>query len=159
MENRRARLFDVLWWAATLAWAAVMSWFSTRTFSAEFSQSLLSRILSLVHLQLSPGTFEVVHTVLRKSAHLTEYAVLALLLLESLSTERERNWNPRRALLCIGIAAAYSLADEFHQSFVPGRTASLRDCGLDTIGAALALLVGYARRRTPPQAACLSTTC
>jgi VanZ family protein len=33
--------------------------------------------------------------------------------------------------------------------FVPGRHASLHDCGLDTIGAALAMLVPYTRNRCP----------
>jgi VanZ family protein len=44
-------------------------------------------------------------------------------------------------LWCVFIAAAYSLTDEFHQMFVPGRHASLMDCGVDTTGAAIAVAI------------------
>jgi VanZ family protein len=37
------------------------------------------------------------------------------------------------------IAAAYGATDEWHQSFVPGRAAELRDLVMDAIGAALGL--------------------
>jgi VanZ family protein len=42
---------------------------------------------------------------------------------------------------CIGIVGLYSLTDEFHQRFVPGRNASLVDCGIDVAGAAIALII------------------
>jgi VanZ family protein len=52
-------------------------------------------------------------------------------------------WRPRRVLGCFLIAFAYSLTDEYHQSFVPGRHPSLTDCGIDSIGAAMGILVYY----------------
>jgi VanZ family protein len=52
-------------------------------------------------------------------------------------------WRPRRVLGCFLIALAYSLTDEYHQSFVPGRHPSLTDCGIDSIGAAMGILVYY----------------
>src|SRR5205823_10555831 len=64
--------------------------------------------------------------------------------LHSFPTRRSSDlfdWRPRRALGCVLVAGAYSLADEFHQTFVPGRTPSLADCGIDTTGAALGALV------------------
>jgi VanZ family protein len=39
------------------------------------------------------------------------------------------------------------LTDEYHQSFVPGRTASLVDSGIDTAGALLALVLLYGGKR------------
>ncbi len=45
------------------------------------------------------------------------------------------------------IAAGYSLTDELHQWFVPGRGASLLDCGIDTSGAGIGMLVIYLRHR------------
>ena len=44
-------------------------------------------------------------------------------------------WLPR-ALGTLGIGLVYSVFDEFHQSFVPGRTMSVSDMGLDFIGLA-----------------------
>jgi VanZ family protein len=43
-------------------------------------------------------------------------------------------------------AAAYSLTDEFHQLFVPGRHASIADCAIDSTGAALAVLLALGYR-------------
>jgi VanZ family protein len=69
--------------------------------------------------------------ILRKSAHVTEYALLALLL-----------W---RAVRDDGIAffgtVLYAVTDEFHQSFVFGRKGAPRDVVFDAIGAFLALLI------------------
>jgi VanZ family protein len=45
------------------------------------------------------------------------------------------------------VAGLFSLTDEYHQSFVPGRTASIKDCGLDTFGALLGMVLLYAGRR------------
>ena len=104
-------------------------------------------MLHLLHLQVSSGTFHILHALFRKLAHLTEYAIFALLLYGVPYKKRQGLWQPRRAVICIAIAAAYSLTDEFHQVFVPGRHASLGDCGLGTIGAALAMLVPYTRRQ------------
>ena len=53
-----------------------------------------------------------------------------------------REFSPQRdcRVLTGGIVAAYALFDEWHQSWVPGRTASVADLGLDVLGAALILL-------------------
>jgi VanZ family protein len=135
----------MLWWVMTLAWAALIFFLSTRTFSPGFSEGLLCWMLHLLRLQVSSGTFHILHALLRKLAHLTEYAIFALLLYGVPYKKRQGLWQPRRAVICIAIATAYSLTDEFHQLFVPGRHASLNDCGLDTIGATLAMLVPYSR--------------
>lgn len=147
MEGKFAKLTIMLWWVVTLGWAALIFCLSTRTFSPSFSRGLLGWILHFLHLQVSSGTFDLLHTLLRKLAHLTEYAIFALLLYASPYEKGMGLWQPRRAVACIAIAAAYSLTDEFHQLFVPGRHASLGDCGLDTIGASLAMLVPYTRRQ------------
>lgn len=73
---------------------------------------------------------------IRKTAHLTEYFILGWLLLIAIRAPR-RGWKLRWALLALLIAAGYSAADEWHQSFVPGREASAWDSLLDTTGAAM----------------------
>ncbi len=136
-----------MWWVATVTWAGLIFFLSTRTFNPDFSQGLLGWALATLHIRLSLGTFDHLHMLLRKSAHLTEYAIFALLLYGFPHDRRPGVWQPRRAVICIAIAAAYSLTDEFHQLFVPGRHGSLSDCGIDTIGATLAMLVPYALKR------------
>lgn len=80
---------------------------------------------------------------MRKGAHMTEYALFSMLLYYSLGGSSRRQWRNKPALWAVLIAAAYSLTDEFHQIFVPGRGPSIYDCGIDTIGACLGILIVY----------------
>jgi VanZ family protein len=71
---------------------------------------------------------------LRKLAHITEYAVLTALLFRALQTHRAR-----KAHVLLGAALVsilFACADEWHQTFVPGRQGSLRDVGIDALGIA-----------------------
>ena len=80
-------------------------------------------------------------TVLRKLAHVTIFAALALTLL------RAARW--RRPVLAIAIALAYAVSDEIHQHFVEGRHGTPVDVAIDAIGIGLVALawVLAARRR------------
>ena len=82
---------------------------------------------SIPSLGTGLGTWDVI---LRKGAHITEYAVLALLLARALGREAPA--------LALGIV--YAASDEFHQSFVRGRHASPLDVAIDTTGLLLGLL-------------------
>jgi VanZ family protein len=66
---------------------------------------------------------------LRKAAHMTEYAILAALLLRATSSYR---W-------AFALAVAYACTDEVHQHFVRGRHASPIDVTIDAVGAAVGL--------------------
>jgi VanZ family protein len=147
MEGDFPKPITLGWWAIILAWAGLIFYLSTQTFSPGFSRGLLAWTLQLLHLRVSPGTFRLLHAFVSRLAHLTEYAIFASLLYGCPGEKTPWLWRPRRAVVCILVAAAYSLTDEFHQLFVPGRHASLRDCGLDTIGAALAMLALYIQAR------------
>jgi VanZ family protein len=69
--------------------------------------------------------------VLRKGAHMTEYAVLAMLLFRALG----------RVLPALALGILYAATDELHQGFVHGRHASPFDVSFDACGLALGLLV------------------
>ena len=130
---------------------------STEGFGSSFTKWFLNQTLSLFQIHVSPETLDFLNFLVRKLAHLTEYAVLAQLLYVSLLGVGELKWQPRAALWSAVIAGAYSLTDEFHQLFVPNRTASLIDCAIDTSGAILGLLLVYLVTRrlqaTQPRAA------
>lgn len=83
---------------------------------------------------------------LSDGAHFAEYAILAGLLWRALRpvTSKTLFWTYGLSLV---VAALYAASDEFHQSFVPGRDASVGDFSLDVAGAALALLLLWWRRR------------
>jgi VanZ family protein len=123
-------------WAPAAFWAAWIFVMSTDALSAEHTRSLIEPVLRFFYPSLSPESFEVVHAITRKLAHVTEYLVFAVLL--DRGFRRDSPIAPARAPLAALVAASlYSLTDEAHQSFVASRTASLYDCGLDSIGAAI----------------------
>jgi len=132
-----------VWWLLSFLWVAKMFWMSTGVFSGDLSRPLLARLLDLLRIDLSAAAFGVLHILLRKSAHLFEYAVFSFLLYRALGDRDRLSWQPHIARWCILAGAVYSLSDEFHQAFVRGRGASLVDCAIDTAGAALAMLVVY----------------
>lgn len=76
--------------------------------------------------------------VLRKCAHMTEYALLTFLWWRALATITHHE----RALMAAGaIAIAYSATDEFHQSFVTGRHGTPVDVLIDSVGVAIAVVL------------------
>jgi len=77
--------------------------------------------------------------VLRKLAHMTEYAVLYLLWRRALPDARP--WIP------VAIALGYAITDEIHQSFVTGRHASPIDVAIDGMGIALGYIAAQAAQR------------
>jgi len=137
----------VLLWVVTAAWAGTISVLSTGAYSSSVTGWLLGQILLLLHIHLNPHTFATIHFLIRKLAHCTEFAVFGLLLYHSFEPRHPERWDIRGAFAALIIAGLFSLVDEYHQSFVPGRTASLADCGLDTAGALLGIVLLYADRR------------
>jgi VanZ family protein len=75
--------------------------------------------------------------VLRKTAHMLVFGVLAVLVWHALRAERV---SPGRALAAAWLATfAYAVSDEWHQTFVHGRVGHAQDVGIDMIGASIAL--------------------
>jgi VanZ family protein len=120
-----------------IAWAALISFFSTDTFSSNHTSRFIIPALHWIFPHAGAGTLELIHAVIRKTAHLTEYFIFSVFLFRALRGE-QRGWKLRWAIWAVAIAAGYSALDEFHQSFVPSRTASPWDSLIDTVGASVA---------------------
>jgi VanZ family protein len=82
--------------------------------------------------------------VIRKLGHVTGYALLTALWAWALEGVVRRP-----LLVAVCIALAYACTDEFHQTFVRGRTGTPRDVGIDAIGMAIAALLIWMRRSAP----------
>lgn len=78
----------------------------------------------------------------RKFVHAAEYALLTFLWWRAL---RAAAANRAAILASLGIAIAYAATDEFHQTFVPGRSGSPVDVAIDTAGAGLAAFLLWRR--------------
>jgi VanZ family protein len=114
---------------------------SSDLMSAEHTSRVIAPLLHWFFPTISPITVLRVEFFLRKAAHVSEYAVLAVLLYRAFV---HTVFQSRRALsagLVLLSCAAYAASDELHQSFVPSRTASLRDVMIDVCGATLAVLL------------------
>jgi len=80
--------------------------------------------------------FGAIDLLVKKGGHAIGYALLGLSYFHALPS---RLSIPYRALMALLMAVLFSLSDEFHQSFVEGRTSTVRDVLIDTGGALLAL--------------------
>ncbi len=134
----------------TLVWAGLIFYLSTGTFSSTFSDWLIREILKTLHIHISGRHFWLLHGAVRKLAHMTEYAFFSFFLYGCFQNGRPLLWRVRTAVFSILIAGGYAMSDEFHQLFVPGRTASLLDCGVDTTGAMFGTLLVYVNSRLFP---------
>lgn len=118
---------------------------STSIFSAAHTGAFLAAIINAIAGHpLKSSQFNVIHFLLRKTGHVTEYAILGALLFRAIRADRT-GWTARWALAAIAIAALYAASDEWHQSFVATRTPSVWDVLLDTAGASLAQVLFFRR--------------
>jgi len=72
----------------------------------------------------------------KKMAHMFVYAVLYILWFRVINQNKAK----KQFLIPLVLTMVFAISDEFHQSFVSGRTATLRDLGFDLYGTCVALL-------------------
>lgn len=77
---------------------------------------------------------------LKKTAHLVEYAILYYLAYSAMNPEGSHPSKRKDAILPLVFTIFYAVSDEIHQSFVPGRHGRPADVLIDAAGAAIALL-------------------
>ena len=130
-----------LWrYGPVLAWAAFVLFASSANFSASNTSRIIRPLLLWLFPDIAEGSIRQVHFFVRKAAHVTEYAVLALLAARALRTSGlaplRRSWWPASFVF----VAAVALVDEYHQSLLPSRTGTIYDSLLDMTGGAAALV-------------------
>ena len=141
MEHLSLRLRRGMAWALCIGWMAFIFLMSAMPGDVSGAQSgTVVRILLALHdalfgpAEMSPQALSLLETLVRKGAHMAEYAVLLLLYRRALSKSGAR----RPGLTALCLCACYAATDEGHQAFVSGRGPGVADVGIDTLGAALA---------------------
>jgi VanZ family protein len=130
-----------------IVWAALIFIGSSDLLSSSHTSGFIIRPLHLLFPNASEATLAAIHFALRKLGHFTEYAILAWLAARALRTS-SRDWvRTRWFWLALAFVIGYALFDEFRQSFVPSRTASIFDSLIDTTGGLTALIVIFCRRK------------
>lgn len=137
-------------YAPLVSWMLLIYLASTSGFSADNTSRILRPLLLWLFPQISEERIAALHFLIRKAAHFTEYAVLGFLAARAFigSSHRvlSKNWITASAIL----VAAYALLDEFHQSFVNARTASIFDSLIDIAGGLFGLICfAYFKRYRP----------
>ena len=120
---------------------------STDTFAAEPTGEVLWHVLSALAPHVTYEQYTLLHLLTRKAAHLTEYAILACLLLRAFRAGAARAWHWRWATLALVLVAIHAGLDEYHQAYTQYRTGSVSDSVLDMAGGLIALALLWLSRR------------
>jgi VanZ family protein len=143
--NRALPVFIFLrYWLPVLFWMTFIFSASADKQSYHHSSILFEPLLRWLFPHLSQETISELHHLFRKSCHLGEYAILGGLVWRAVRKPVKndpRPWNWAEAGLALAVVFAYAASDEFHQIFVPNRTALVSDVLIDTSGGAAVLLL------------------
>lgn len=130
------------YWLPLLVWMTVIFSASADTQSTQRTSRFLEPLLRWVWPQVTPRQSDGVRWVIRKGAHVTEYAVLVWLWWRALRRPVRndlRPWSGRAAALALMATVIYAAMDEWHQTFVANRSGTLMDVGIDTLGGIVGL--------------------
>ena len=151
MPETRTRTF-LRYWLPALVWLGLIASTSSDLFSAEHTGRILEAILAALHIHMTWQHVYLLHFMIRKTAHFTEYLVMSWLWYRAGQGGRQ-DWRWSSALLALGVCLALASLDEWHQSFIPSRTGAFRDVVLDFVGALFTQLVIAWRARRAARAA------
>ena len=136
------------WHLAAYLGAAVCTLFIWSNSLAPAAQSaaqslwVLERFDALLEWVGLPGDFG--HGLLRKLAHMWEFALLGALWEAALATGRMRGKSWYCVQCACGFCLLTAMADETIQAFVPGRSSQVTDVWIDFGGACLGILAVFA---------------
>jgi VanZ family protein len=127
-----------------VVWLAFIFFASSDSFNAGNTSRIIGPLVLWLFPNTTPETLATIHLIVRKLAHFSEYAILGVL------AARAFRASPRWFLISAVLVVVYALLDEYHQSFVPSRTASVFDSFIDMAGG-MSALIFISRKRTKTQ--------
>ena len=142
METRPKR--ERIWrYAPLIVWMFFISFASTGEFSAINTSRIVRPLLLWFFPDLSEERIRLAHFLLRKVAHIIEYVVLGWLAARAFIGSSHEFLRRRWFLVSLLLTVFQALLDEYHQSFVPSRSGSLYDSGIDIAGGLIGV-IGFA---------------
>ncbi len=135
-------------WLPVIVWASLISLFSTDEFSSSNTSRFIGPLIRWLIPSASLELQDLLHHISRKLAHWSEYFVLSFLLLRALQGPSGPRSSLRTGWIMwtLILVSLYALIDEWHQSYVPSRTASFADSMVDFFGGACAVAWRYLRQ-------------
>ena len=139
MIKKIVKLFLVLLWMVLIfsfsAQNAHQSGSMSNGFIVKFAELLIPGNLTEIEQQIVISHFSFI---VRKTAHFTVYLILGILVLSFLKEFSIKHIVIAAVIIC----CLYSISDEYHQTFVPGRSGEVRDVCIDTSGAFIGISLG-----------------
>jgi VanZ family protein len=153
MLNSKAGLkFWISAWLPVVLGIGVIMVESTEWLGADNTSDPLRRLYEAIFGHVSYAQWEVIHVVIRKSGHFLGYGAIGLAWLRAWWMTLPYSLFLPDAMLALLGTAVMASADEFHQSFLPNRTASPWDVLIDCCGAiTLQILVYMSMRLMRPK--------
>ncbi len=136
--SSRSRLWR---YGPLVLWVGIIFFASTGNLSAPNTSRIIRPLLLWLIPDITEASLLQVHFFVRKAAHFTEYAILALLAARAFLSSPGAGLRRRWWLASLALVASCALLDEYHQSFVATRTGTIYDSLIDITGGACALLV------------------
>ncbi len=145
---------------AAVAWMGLIYLGSTDLLSDSQTSRFVGPFLRWLFPDISDATTQALRYWIRKGGHLTEYAILAglvMVVVQGRFNPTRWLWDARSIVGTVVFCLLYAVSDEWHQSLIPTRQGSAIDVGIDVAGAALGLgalwlLSRWRRGRAPNQA-------
>lgn len=140
-----------LWrYAPLVLWIGFIFFASTGAMSASNTSRIIAPLFRWLFPDITESQLLFVHFIVRKTAHFTEYAILALLAARAFIPSTHRFLHRRWFIAALALVATVALLDEYNQSFLLSRTGTIWDSLIDLAGGATALVcfsLWRARRR------------
>lgn len=136
----------VIRWGLVILWMALIFSMSAQTGdeSSGFSDKIVGICVDIFRGVFPKSEYSTVYTVtnvlVRKGAHFTEYAILAVLCYRAVSVDLKAE---KAMIIVIVICFLYAGSDELHQYFVGGRGARFSDVLIDTVGGITGTAIAY----------------
>jgi len=122
-------------WAPAVAWMSAIFLFSTDIFSDSHTSSIFRPFFSSLVPSLTTEQIDWIHFLLRKFGHWIAYFILCRFLMAAFTAHFPLWKRSRHLLWSLLWAILYAAGDEWHQLFVPSRSASQFDVLIDSFGA------------------------
>lgn len=142
MVNKKRLFYGLL----IIMWCFIIFYFSNTNAndSSNMSMGIVKMFINLIYpkfdllnVQRRNEILSIIHLLIRKLAHMTEFGILYFLIFQFITTYK------KLYILPLFFTIVYAAFDEIHQLFIEGRSGNIADIMIDSIGAIIMLCIVY----------------
>jgi VanZ family protein len=145
-DMARLRRFLTIWLPVIL-WITLIFFLSTDTFSDGNTSKIINKLIARLPPEILVGEMDIIHLLVRKIGHWTEFLILSVLVLRALENTQRQTWSRRLTFWTLGTVFVFAIADELHQSLLSTRTGLVSDVLVDVLGGGSGVFLMYIRRK------------